>query len=147
MSISTQRLYTLCLTWLLLCQTVLAGSGGLQLCMPSSGGPFQVVLNCSEAEVALCCGESPQGSSVHAELGENCLLCNDLNLEVERNDPWLTGERGSPKLPVCNIASGLILSQVEAPPALFFAEVCPKRAPPQVSDARQQFRDVVSLRI
>lgn len=147
MSTSLQRLHALCLTGLLLCQAALAGSGGLQLCLASTGEPFQVVLNCNETDVESCCRKSPQESSLQANLGEDCVRCHDFKLEIEGNDPWLAGERGSPKLPVCIPASGPIPSRMNAPFALVFAGVYPKRGPPQVSDALRQFRDVVSLRI
>jgi len=151
MPTSIQRLYAMCLTGLFLCQAVLAGVGGLQLCLPSSGSPLQLNLNCNELNVELCCGDSQDRTLVQASLAKDWEGCHDLKLEAERNDPCLAGERDSSRrpleLPIFIFASRPNASRVEPPSALFFAEICPKRAPPQVNDALRHFRDVVSLRI
>ena len=142
-----KRLIALSLTILLFSQAALAGSGGLLLCLPTSSGPFQVYLDCNDREVEPCCGEISRESLDFVDSYEACKLCRDIKVEVEREDPWLTGERSSPKVPVFVLVSDLGLLQVKALPTTVFAESCPSRAPPQVSDARQQFRDVVSLRL
>ncbi|NBB79792.1 MAG: hypothetical protein GVY36_10145 [Verrucomicrobia bacterium] len=142
-----KRFIALSLTMLLFGQAALAASGGLLLCLPMGSGPFQVHLDCSDREVALCCGETSRETLDFVDSYEACKLCRDIKVDVEREDPWLTGERSSPKVPVFILVSDLGLSQVKALPTTVFAESCLSRAPPQVSDARQQFRDVVSLRL
>ena len=144
---TVQRIFALCLTGLLLCQVVFAGSGGLQLCMPSSGGHFHLDFNCAEPDGELCCGESHRGSLTQAKLGQACELCFDLELKAESGDPLIRGERGSPKLPVLTCAPLPDLPPAAEPRTLFIADVYPQRAPPQANDALRQFRDVVSLRI
>lgn len=142
-----QRLHVLSLAGLLLCQTLMAGAGGLHLCLASSGGSFKLDLGCNELEAERCCGEKPQTSLVKADLGTACDLCHDVQLEVQFGSLWLAGERGSPKTPGFILISDIPKPRVKSPRTLFFLKVCPQRAPPQVSDALRQFKDVVSLRI